>query len=93
MTGEYETISLRYWRVETSNLEQAMRRLILSLAVAAIVGTGLTAALPTPAHAEGEWGYYHHDGGRERAWREYRWHEWAWRHRFGHEWHESHFDH
>jgi hypothetical protein len=72
-----------------------MRRLILSLAVAAVIGTGLAAALPTPAHAQwGGGGYYgyDHDGWRERAWREHRWREWMWRRHMGHEWREHHYD-
>jgi hypothetical protein len=67
-----------------------MRRIILSLATAAILGVGLAAA-PTSAHAQyyGGGGYYDHDGWRERAWREHQWRErqaWAWRHHLWQEW-------
>jgi hypothetical protein len=73
-----------------------MRRLILSLAVTTVVGTGLAAALPAPAQAEWGSGYYDHNDWRERARREHEWRErqaWAWRHHLWHEWHEHHFDH
>ena len=69
-----------------------MRRLVLSLAAAAVIGTGLAAALPTAAHAQwgsGNYGY-NHDGWQERAWREHRWREWAWRHHMWREWREHH---
>ena len=69
-----------------------MRRLVLSLAAAAVLGTGLVTAVSTPANAQYGWGYYNydHDGWRERAWREHRWHEWMWRRHMWHEWHEHH---
>ena len=76
-----------------------MRRLVLSLAVAAVVGTGLAATTSSPAQAQyydraqyGGWGYYNHDGDgwRERAWHEQRWREWMWRRHYWHEWHERH---
>jgi len=70
-----------------------MRRVILSLALAAVIGTGLTAALPAPAQAQWGGSYYGHDGWRERAWREHRWHEWMRRRHMWHEWHEHQFDH
>lgn len=71
-----------------------MRRLILSLATAAVIGTALTTALPSPAHAQWGWGqgYYSPDGWdgwRERAWREHRWRELMWRRHLWHEWHEQ----
>lgn len=65
-----------------------MRRLILSLAAAAVIATGFATALPTPAHAQWGGGYYDHDGWREREWREHRWREWAWRRHMWHEWRE-----
>jgi len=68
-----------------------MRRVILSLAVAAVICTGLTAAIPAPAQAQWGGSYYDRDDCRQRAWREHRWHEWMWRRHMSHEWHEHHY--
>ena len=73
-----------------------MRRLLVSLVVAAVAGTSLAASFPSQANAQyygGGYYGYDHDGWRERAWREHRWHEWMWRRHMWHERHEGHFDH
>ena len=64
-----------------------MRRIILSLAAAAVIGTSLVAAAP----AKADWpyyggGYYHNDW-RAHEWREHQY--WAWRH---HMWWQAHHE-
>jgi hypothetical protein len=93
---EYGTVAFRYQRIATSIVEMTMRRIILSLAVAAVIGVGLATATPASAYSGfTPYGvaYYDHDGWRERAWREHEWRDrqaWAWRHHMWREWHERH---
>ncbi len=70
-----------------------MRRIILSLAAAVVMGVGLVTSLPAAAQAYSPygWGYSNYDSWR--AWREHQWRErqaWAWRH---HQWREWRWHH
>jgi hypothetical protein len=54
-----------------------MRRIIVSLAAAAIVaGLGLSTA--TPASAQQGWGYHGYDGWRAHDWQEQEWRRHMW---------------
>jgi hypothetical protein len=58
-----------------------MRRIILSIAAAAVVATGLVGATPANAY----WPYYGYNNWRAHEWREHEY--WAWRHHF---WWQAH---
>ena len=60
-----------------------MRRIILSIAAAAVVVTGLAGA--TPAKADW-WPYYGYNNWRAHQWREHQY--WAWRRHLWWEWHD-----
>jgi len=62
-----------------------MRRTILSLATAAVIGTSLFAAAPAKADWPYYGGGYYQNGWREHEWREHQY--WAWRH---HMWWQEH---
>lgn len=71
-----------------------MRRIILSLAAATVLGMSLAATPPARADEFRSFaGYHGQDGWRERAWREHEWRErqaWVWRHHLQREWREHH---
>jgi hypothetical protein len=62
-----------------------MRRIILSIAAAVVIGTSLVGAAPAKAAWPYNGGGYYHDGWRAQEWRQHRY--WAWRH---HLWWQAH---
>ena len=63
-----------------------MRRIALLLGTVGVIALGLAGA-PSPAQAQGWWGY---PSGHEQIWREHQRREWAWRR---YEWREHHYWH
>jgi hypothetical protein len=67
-------------------MEEEMRRIALLLGTVGVTAVGLAGA-PSPAQAQGWWGY---PNGHEQVWREHQRRELAWRQ---HEWREHHYWH
>jgi hypothetical protein len=70
-------------------MEHPMRRIILSIAAAAVIGTSLVAAAPAKADWPYYGGGYYHSDWHANEWREHQY--WAWRrHMMWHQWQEQH---